>query len=316
MPDSPTGLALQVVARQIEAEDVVSFTLARPDRGPLPPWAPGAHVDVRLGDTVRQYSLCGDPTDRVTWRIGVLREQDGRGGSRHLHDRVRPGSELEVSLPRNNFPLVDARHYVFVAGGIGITPLLPMIRVVQASGARWSLHYGARRRSRLAFLDELACGGARVRLHPEDECGLLPLGGILAAAPPDAQIYGCGPEPLLDALERAGAGRPSGSLHVERFRPRIDPVAGPDQAFDVLVASTGTTLRVGAGVSVLDTLDAAGLPMPSSCREGTCASCETAVLDGEIDHRDSVLSTTERESGKTMMICVSRAVSPLLVLDL
>ena len=310
MPTSAGLMTLQVVARRVEAEDVVSFVLAAPDGRELPEWTPGAHVDIEVQPGVlRQYSLCGDPADRARWRVAVLREDPGRGGSRHLHDRVFPGSDLWVGVPRNNFPLVDAGEYVFVAGGIGITPLLPMIRSAQAAGASWTLHYGGRTRGRMAFLEELAEHGDRVRVLPEDEHGLLPLTEILAGTA--CPVYCCGPEPLLDAVERVC----TGDLRVERFRPR-EVVGAVDTGFEVLAATTGKVVAVAASQSILDALSAAGIDMPSSCREGTCASCETVVLEGEIDHRDSVLSEEERATGKAMMPCVSRSHSPRLVLDI
>ncbi|PKV97598.1 ferredoxin-NADP reductase [Amycolatopsis echigonensis] len=298
-------LRVRVTAKTREAEDVVSFTL----RGDgLPTWTPGAHVDVEVRPGVlRQYSLCGDPADAGSWRIAVLRENAGRGGSRYLHDEVAVGAELRVSEPRNNFELVPAPEYSFVAGGIGITPLLPMVRAAEAAGAKWTLHYGGRRRARMAFLGELAGFGDRVHVVPEDEQGLLPLADIVASG---AVVYCCGPEPLLAAVERLC---PADRLRLERFRPR--ETSGPAEEFEVFASLSGQTVRVAATESVLDALDLAGVGVPSSCREGTCGTCETPVLDGVVDHRDSVLSEEERASGKTMMICVSRARSDRLVLD-
>jgi ferredoxin-NADP reductase len=315
-------MTLRVTASRIEAADVRSFVLADPDGAPLPAWTPGAHVDVCLdAGLVRQYSLCGAPEDRGSYRIAVLREEAGRGGSRFLHDRVRTGDVLRVRAPRNNFPLVAARRYLFLAGGIGITPLLPMIGDVHGRGAEWQLYYGGRRRARMAFRAELAehaepAGhGGRVRVLPEDEHGLLPLPEILGLADAGTEVYCCGPEPLLAAVERTFTGPPD-ALHVERFHPREDAGTGSLAAFEVVLASTGATVRVGPDESIMDALGAAGVDVLSSCREGTCASCETTVLDGEVDHRDSVLSEAERATGKTMMVCVSRARSSRLVLDL
>jgi ferredoxin-NADP reductase len=297
-----------VMSKTREAEDVVSFVLGGDE---LPPWTPGAHIDVEIRPGLRrQYSLCGDPADRDHWRIAVLREDPGRGGSRYLHDEVEAGATLRVGQPRNNFPLVPAAGYVFVAGGIGITPLLPMLRAAHAAGTDWTLYYGGRRRARMAFLDALAGYGERVRILPEDECGLLPLAEIVHER--DHPVYCCGPEPLLAAAERLC---PPGRLRVERFHPRDGAQEGPAEEFEVVASASGRTVRVAPGESVLDALDDAGVPVPASCREGTCGTCETAVLEGEIDHRDSVLSDEERASGKTMMICVSRARSARLVLD-
>lgn len=292
-----------VTSRTVEAEDVVSFVLSGDD---LAPWEPGAHIDVEIQPgLVRQYSLCGDPADRDSWRIAVLREVPGRGGSRYLHDHMPVRATVRVSEPRNNFPLLSAPNHIFVAGGIGITPLLPMLREAHD----WVLYYGGRRRARMAFLGELARYGDRVRVLPEDEYGLLPLEEIFAAS--DAPVYCCGPEPLLAAAERLS---PPGRLRVERFHPR-EVTAAPARDFDVLAAASGKTVRVASKQSILDALDTAGIPMPSSCREGTCGTCEVTVLDGEAEHRDSVLTQQERASGRTMMVCVSRARSPRLVLD-
>ena len=319
--------ALEVVAVRDEAAEVRSFELVDPEGGLLPEWEPGAHIDVLAPDAVtagsadnemvRQYSLCGNPGDRRRYRFAVLREENGRGVSRFLHDSVEAGARLLVSAPRNNFPLVAAPRYVFIAGGIGITPLLPMLRAAAARGADWELHYGGRRRERMAFLGELDGHGERVRALPEDEHGLLPLAGILDTAQPDTAVYCCGPEPLLAAVERLWGERRTGTLHIERFQPRPqEPAAAPDREFEVRLATTGRSVRVGPGQSIMDALGAAGVDVPSSCREGTCASCETTVLDGEVEHRDSVLTEDERVNGSTMMLCVSRSASPRLVLDL
>ncbi|MGW2329823.1 PDR/VanB family oxidoreductase [Streptomyces sp. NPDC001700] len=319
--------ALEVAAVRDEAAEVRSFELVDPDGGLLPEWEPGAHIDVLAPDaatvdsadpeSVRQYSLCGNPGDRRRYRIAVLREENGRGVSRFLHDRIESGSRLLVGAPRNNFPLVASPRYLFIAGGIGITPLLPMLRAAAARGAEWGLYYGGRRRDRMAFVAELDGHGGQVRALPEDEHGLLPLAGILDTARPDTAVYCCGPEPLLAAVERLWGERRTGTLHIERFQPRPqEPSAVPDREFEVRLATTGTTVRVGAGQSIMDALGSAGVDVPSSCREGTCASCETTVLDGEVEHRDSVLTEDERVNGTTMMLCVSRAASPQLVLDL
>jgi ferredoxin-NADP reductase len=299
---------VRVASKVRQAEDVVSFVLSG---GELPPWSPGAHIDVEIRPGMcRQYSLCGDPADRDQWRIAVLREDPGRGGSRYLHDEVAAGASLRVGEPRNNFPLVQARRYTFVAGGIGITPLLPMLREAHRAGADWSLYYGGRRRARMAFLDELAGYGERVRAVPEDERGLLPLAEILAEG--EHPVYCCGPEQLLAAVERTCR---ADRLRMERFHPRAGAADGPAAEFDVVASASERTIRVGADESILEALDGAGVPMPSSCREGTCGTCETVVLDGEVDHRDSVLSEQERAAGNTMMVCVSRARSTRLVLD-
>ncbi|MFC9438718.1 PDR/VanB family oxidoreductase [Nocardia sp. NPDC057030] len=308
-----TEFPVRVSARRDEAEGVFSLELSALG-GELPRWTPGAHIDVAAGAAgVRQYSLCGDPADADRWRIAVLHEPAGRGGSRHLHDTALPGTELRVSKPRNNFELITRESYVFIAGGIGITPILPMIAAAATAAARWSLYYGGRTRAHMAFADELSTRYPAVNLLPQDEHGLLPLAEIFSTHP-HATVYCCGPEPLLAAVEAEATqrGRP---VHLERFVPRPTTFA-PTNEFDVQLASTGRTFHIAAHQSIADVLDRAGIPLVTSCREGTCGTCETAVLSGMIDHRDSVLTAAEQARGDTMMLCVSRAESEVLVLDL
>ncbi|MET9813043.1 PDR/VanB family oxidoreductase [Streptomyces sp. NPDC006355] len=305
--------AAEVGRREPAADGVLALTLRHPLGEPLPAWEPGAHVDVLLGPGLeRQYSLCGDPADRTAWRIAVLREPDGRGGSAHVHERVAEGDKIRVRGPRNNFRLEPAPRYRFVAGGIGITPILPMVAAAEAAGAEWTLLYGGRTRDSMAFGEELARYGDRVTIAPEDETGLLDLPSVLDDVPEDTLVYCCGPGPLLDAVE---ARCPSGVLRVERFRPK-EQETGDATEFEVELARTGRTLTVSPDVSVLDAVRAAGVEVLYSCTEGTCGTCETDVLDGEPDHRDSVLTDEERAAGETMLICVSRCRGKRLVLDL
>ncbi|MEV6099630.1 PDR/VanB family oxidoreductase [Nocardia sp. NPDC051981] len=307
-----TELMVRVTGRREEAEGVFALELAALGGRALPDWTPGAHIDVFAGSAgVRQYSLCGDPADRERWRIAIMHEPDGRGGSAHLFRTAHPGTELRVSVPRNHFELESGDEYLFLAGGIGITPILPMLAAATRAGARWSLHYGARTRAHLAFTGELARYD-RVHLVPQNESGLLPLAALLADT--TATVYCCGPAPLLDAVEAEGARRGL-TVHTERFVPRrVDN--GVDRAFEVRLARSGQVLRVGPDRSIVDVLEGAGVAIVTSCREGTCGSCETTFLEGEVQHRDSVLSAVERASGTTLMPCVSRAVSDVLVLDL
>ncbi|MFF4523235.1 PDR/VanB family oxidoreductase [Streptomyces bluensis] len=304
---------LVVHRREIAADGVLALSLSHPLGEELPAWEPGAHIDVLLGPELeRPYSLCGDPADRRTWRIGVLREPQGRGGSAYVHEELRHGDKVRVRGPRNNFALRPSSRYRFIAGGIGITPILPMLAAAEAAGAQWSLLYGGRTRSSMAFTEELGVYGDRVTLAPQDETGLLDLGSVLDDVPQGTLVYCCGPGPLLDAVEERC---PKGLLHVERFRPR-EQETGPDGAFEVVLERSGKTLTVPVGVSVLDTVRAAGVEVLYSCTEGTCGTCETDVLEGTADHRDSVLSDAEREAGDTMLICVSRCRGRRLVLDL
>lgn len=297
-----------VESRLDAADDVVVLTLRAAGEEPLPRWEPGAHVDLLSPVGPRQYSLCGSPADD-TWRIAVLREPDGRGGSAWVHS-LAAGDPVTVRGPRNHFPLLDAPRYLFVAGGIGITPILTMIA---AAGTDWELVYGGRTRASMAFLDEL--DDPRVTVRPQDETGLLDL-SILDTPRPDTLVYCCGPEPMLDAVEKRCAAWPAGSLRVERFtaKPLTEPVL--DGAFEVELAATGRTVTVPPDRSILDVVEEAGVSVLSSCSEGTCGTCETPVLSGEIDHRDSVLTPEEQAVGDAMMICVSRARCPKLVLDL
>ncbi|MEU3851558.1 PDR/VanB family oxidoreductase [Streptomyces sp. NPDC029554] len=305
---------LVVARREFAADGVLALTLRHPLGEPLPVWEPGAHLDVVLGPGLeRQYSLCGEPADRSAWRIAVLREVAGRGGSAHVHEQVREGDKVRVRGPRNTFRLEPAPRYRFVAGGIGITPILPMLAAAEAAGAPWTLLYGGRTRRSMAFTGELARYGDRVTLAPQDETGLLDLPSVLDDVPEGTLVYCCGPGPLLDAVE---ARCPSGMLRVERFRPKEPQESGADGAFEVELARSGRTLTVAPDVSVLDAVRAAGVEVLYSCTEGTCGTCETDVLAGEPDHRDSVLTEEERAAGETMLICVSRCRGGRLVLDL
>ncbi|KUN23486.1 ferredoxin [Streptomyces antibioticus] len=304
---------LVVDGREFAADGVLALALRHPLGEPLPAWEPGAHVDVVLGPGLeRQYSLCGDPSDRTNWRIAVLREPDGRGGSAHVHEQLGQGDKVRVRGPRNHFTLKAAPRYRFIAGGIGITPILPMLAAAEAAGAEWTLLYGGRTRQSMAFTKELSRYGDRVTVAPQDESGLLDLASVLDGVPEDTLVYCCGPGPLLDAVQ---ARCPAGLLHLERFTPK-EQETGENTEFEVELARSGATVTVPADVSVLDAVRAAGVEVLYSCTEGTCGTCETDVLDGTPDHRDSVLTDEEQEAGETMMICVSRCRGRRLVLDL
>ncbi|WP_418059979.1 PDR/VanB family oxidoreductase [Pimelobacter simplex] len=309
---------LTVVSAVEAAADVMTLTLAAADGSALPPWTPGAHIDLVLGDDlVRQYSLCGSPADSATWRIGVLRAPDSRGGSKAVHAELSAGTTVRVRGPRNHFPMVASPRYLFVAGGIGITPMLPMIAEAEASGADWRLVYGGRSRSSMAFTDELAPYGDKVTLLPQDEAGLPDLDALLGVPAPDTLVYTCGPTGLLDAVEaRCGASWPAGSLHLERFAAKAAVSEGEDEAFELVLQRSGLTLEVPADQSVFEVCRAAGVSVVGSCLEGVCGTCETEVVDGDVDHRDSILNEEEKESNEFMMICVSRCRSGRLTLDL
>ncbi len=317
-----------VSAARAVATDVVLLELRAVDGSSLPSWAPGAHLDVSVQEGVeRQYSLCGDPADRSRYTIAVLREPDGRGGSLHLHEHVAEGSHLRVRGPLNHFalslppagtPLTP--HYVFVAGGIGITPLLPMVRAVAAAGVSWELHYAGRELERMPFVDELVAEyGSNVTVHTPaagNRLDLTSLSGGSISKP--VAVYCCGPARMLSELEEVAASArwPSGTLHLERFEARAVAEPVRQEAFEVELEISGLTLTVPPDRSILDVVEDAGVLVLSSCREGTCGTCETPVVSGEVDHRDSVLTPEEQEANEVMMICVSRAACPRLVLEL
>ncbi|MCW2835269.1 MAG: ferredoxin [Nocardioides sp.] len=309
--------AMKVAGKKVVSEGVVALTLRPLDDEPLPRWEAGAHVDLIIRDVAtRQYSLSGDPSNHQTWRLGILRDVNGSGGSLYVHDQLAVGDEVRVRGPRNNFGLVESPRYFFVAGGIGITPILPMIRAAEDAGAAWQLVYGGRARSSMAFLDELEAYGEKVAILPQDETGLLDLQGMLGTPLPDTKVYCCGPEPLLNAVERACESWPKRSLHMERFvaKPLTEPVL--KTPFEVHLQRSGLTVTVPPEQSILAAVEQAGVGVRSSCEEGTCGTCEIRVVDGVPDHRDSVLDEEEQESGTCMMICVSRSCTPQLVLDL
>jgi ferredoxin-NADP reductase len=312
-------LRLRVEAIDTPADGVRRLRLVDPSGTALPAWLPGAHIDLHLGDLVRQYSLCGDPSETGTWSVAVLREPEGRGGSTYVHDKLAVGDLVQVRGPRNHFPLVPAPRYVFIAGGIGITPLLPMIRAAEAAGAEWRLAYGGRTRGSMAFAEDLvATYGERVTLHPQDEVGLLPLADLLPAAEDGTLVYCCGPTPLLNAVSDLCADWPDGLVHMEHFAPKEQLHAADDGSFEVELADSALTLTVPPDGSILQTVRAAGVNVLSSCEEGTCGTCETGLLEGAVDHRDSILTPAERAENDVLYICVSRAPAgcPRLVLEL
>lgn len=310
---------LLITARAALAEGVISLTLADPEGALLPAWTPGAHIDLLLDDIVRQYSLCGAPGVQRTWRIAVLLDPGGRGGSGRVHEALHAGDRVAVRGPRNHFPLYPVSRYIFIAGGIGITPILPMISAATEAGADWHLYYGGRTRASMAFLDELARCGERVTIWPQDTKGLLPLAEILGDPAEDVLVYCCGPEGLLAAAEQHCTAWPAGVLQVERFtaKPQSGSAgAGEEASFEVVCQRSGLTVTVPPGMSIIEALEEQGVSVLSSCQEGVCGTCETRVLAGMPDHRDSLLSQDEREANEYMMVCVSRSKSGRLVLDL
>ncbi|MDI3325200.1 PDR/VanB family oxidoreductase [Pontibacterium granulatum] len=321
-------LMLRVARKEKLTDDVIGLTLVSQDGQPLPHWTPGSHIELALSlyrngaapassDDVllRQYSLCSDYRDQTQWQVAVLREDSGRGGSRFIHKGLREGDTLQVSQPRNLFPFAPRKKVLFIAGGIGITPMLPMIQQADAEGIDWRLVYLARDRSRMSLLDRLtAYDSNRIRLNGDAEDGPLDLTALLTECDADTSVYSCGPKGLLDALEGMAATQDQWSLHIERFSGGDVDTRG--NAFDVVINSTGQRLHIPEGRSVLSVLRENGFKIPSSCGDGVCGSCETGVLAGTPDHRDAVLSPEEKADNDYMMLCVSRALSDELVLDL
>ncbi|MBD0711606.1 MULTISPECIES: PDR/VanB family oxidoreductase [unclassified Streptomyces] len=299
------------VARRAEpAEGVVELRL---EGAGLPAWRPGAHIDLVLpSGLVRQYSLCGDPADPTAYTVAtrlIGPGQGGRGGSREVHEGLPVGAEIEIRGPRNRFPLVDAPGYVFVAGGIGITPVLPMVRAAEAAGADWRLVYCGRDRASMPYLGEVEeLGAERVTIVAEDESGRPDL-GFLAEVPEGTPVYCCGPDGLMDAVTAA---MPEGRApRLERFSA-TEPAGGTP--FEVELRRSGRTVRVAADQSLLSAVRAELPGLMYSCRQGFCGTCSQRVLEGEVDHRDELLTDAERAD--TMLICVSRCAGKRLVLDL
>ncbi|WP_028627157.1 PDR/VanB family oxidoreductase [Metapseudomonas resinovorans] len=309
-----------IAAINAEAKDVLSFDLVDPQGRDLPPFEPGSHLEVHLPNgLIRHYSLSNDFRERNRYRVGVGLSPQSRGGSKLLHGGLKVGDRLRISAPRNNFPLVgDGDHYSFVAGGIGITPILAMIRWCVANDKAWTLHYLTRSRLRAAFYEELQeLGGGHVIFHFLDENGGQPLDieTAVAAMPSYSHIYCCGPAPLMERVQAAAQDRPSSKVHFEWFSGKTQENA-ENQGFRVILRSTGDELQIPPEKSILEVLEDNGHFVPFSCREGLCSSCETRVIAGTPDHRDFVLSDTAKAEGKSMLICVSRAKSEVLELDI
>jgi len=317
----PAAATIDVVIDQVEtvADQVVSLVLRRLDGEPFQPWQPGAHIDVHLGeDLVRQYSICSSPQELDHLRIGVLRVPDSRGGSQAVHG-LEAGSPLTIPEPRNNFPLLDSRRYLFIAGGIGITPLIPMIEAAEQAGRDWRLVYGGRSRSTMAFVRQLEERyGDRVQVVAEDESGRMDLDAILGMPRAHMLVYTCGPAGLLAGIEERCMGWPPGALHTERFVATALGAGADSETFEVELDRTGTTVTVPTNKTILEAVEEVGVRVLSSCRGGLCGTCETQIISGEPEHRDAVLTEEDRESGEIMLVCVSRAAAgcPKLVLDL
>lgn len=315
-------LEVRVKRISYEAETINSYELVAPTGGDLAPFTAGAHIDLHLSNgMIRSYSLVNDQRERHRYVIAVNRDASSRGGSSFVHDKVRAGDIITISHPRNNFALhEETEHSVLIAGGIGITPLLAMVRRLEALGRSWELFYAARTRLATAFLDELSALRQNVHLNlhvdfDDERAGRqFDLAAIVNNAPAPAHLYCCGPVPMLEAFEAATAGRPAGHVHIEYFQAREAPAI--EGGFEVRLARSNRTVLVEAGKTILDALLDAGIAANYSCAGGVCGTCETRVLEGIPDHRDQFLTKDEQAANKAIMICCSGAKSRTLVLDL
>ncbi|MGH3867669.1 MAG: 2Fe-2S iron-sulfur cluster-binding protein [Pseudonocardiaceae bacterium] len=315
-----TGMRLLIGQTTWEADNVVSLRLYSPDGAPLPDWEPGAHIELALpSGRRRQYSLCGEVHSTDSYRIAILQVPGGRGGSVEVHTNTRAGQLITVQGPHNHFPLVPSPAYLFIAGGIGITALLAMATRVAAEGGEWNLVYAGRRRASMAFLDEVrALGPDRVDIIPADERGRPNLNAIIRAASPGTTVYCCGPDRMMRAVRERVTTRGDLRLHSEPFSgtgPLTGTATGTETALCVELRRTGRVITVPADRTVLQAIRDVVPTVSAGCEQGVCGACRAMVLAGEPDHRDELLSNAERAAG-AMLICVSRARSERLTLDL
>jgi vanillate O-demethylase ferredoxin subunit len=319
MSAAPLRVLLKRIA--FEADRINSYTLEAADGAPLPAFTAGAHVELQLApDLVRSYSLTNDPSERNRYVIAVKREAAGRGGSAHVHDRLKVGDVLTISAPHNNFVFDEGDHpSVFVAGGIGITPILSMLRHAHGLGRRWTLHYASRARRDAAFLGEIkelarASGSEFNAVFDQEGGGALNIATIATGAPAGAHLYCCGPLPMLEAFKAATRSRAARTVHLEYFSPVQE--AATAGGFEVRLAKSGRTVAVAPGKTILEALLEEGFLVTYACGQGTCGTCETRVIDGTPDHRDVYLNDEEQAANTQIMICCSGSKSPVLVLDL
>jgi tetrachlorobenzoquinone reductase len=316
----PTNLTLRVTRKEEIARDIWLFELRDPGNAALPEFTAGAHVSLHLSNgLIRKYSLCNDPAERDRYLVAVKRETPSRGGSVALIDSVGLGDALPVDPPVNDFPLpARATDFLFIAGGIGITPILSMIHHCQAHGLDWRLLYLARGREHAAFHERIvSLGGNRVRFHFDAEAGrLFEFTASSLGIEPGVHIYCCGPGPMMRAVESFAAAHPQNPARFEWFKaPETEIAPSPRVDFTVKLSRSGRILQVPEDKSILQVLEESGIDWPCSCREGMCRTCEAQVIEGVPDHRDYVLSESERAAGKSMMICVSRAKTPSITLE-
>jgi len=314
----PQPLKLRVQRLEWLAEGVLEVELRGPEN--LPEFTSGAHIDLHLPNGIsRSYSLANAASERHRYCVGVGLEASSRGGSRYIHTQLRPGQSLEVAPPRNNFPLDEsAEHSVLLAGGIGVTPILAHARRLQELGRKFEVHHAVRERSRAAYAEALeeACSSYQLHVDAEHQGQVLDISEIVGRQPLGTHFYCCGPPAMMSAFEQAVAAFPANQVHVEYFVARAQKSDAGDAEFLLRLERSGKEFSVPAGRSALEVLLENGIRVPSSCRDGICGSCETRVLEGVPDHRDSVLSQAEKLKNRTVMLCVSRCQGEFLVVDL
>ena len=320
LPPHQAGLIdARVTAIEDVARDTKLYTFARTQGGTLPPYAPGAHIDLHLPNgLVRQFSLVVPDSTPDKYVVGVKRDAASRGGSSYIIEQMRVGDQIKISPPRNNFPLVEnAEHVVLIAGGIGITPIWCMVQQLVALKRSWKLYYACQSRQDMAFLEELKKLDP-VHLHFDDETEgkFLDLAAAIEAAPQNAHFYCCGPNPMLKAFETAATNRPRGNIHIEYFTPKDDGTSGHMGGFWVELARSGEEYFIPEGKKVLEVLFDAGVDVDYSCELGICGACETRVISGIPEHHDSVLSEEEQATNEKVMICCCGCKSERLVLDM
>lgn len=315
--NSEADYELVVDERKEVATDILEISFLRADGEELPVWEPGSHIDLHLSNGLtRQYSLVPDYSGKNRWVVTVLVENDGRGGSLHISKSLIPGTTVSARGTRNHFAIEPATEYLFIAGGIGVTPLLAMIDVAETASIPWRLFYLGRSEKTMAYVTELLSKfGEKVVIVTKDSGQRLDVAQEITSAGPEVHVYCCGPERLMVAVEEALGESQSSRCHVERFHPRAVESHEPDVDIEVYCQKSDVELIVPADESILMTLDFAGVEIEGDCMEGTCGSCETRVISGTVEHRDSILSADAQKNGDTMMICVSRA-RGRLVLDL
>lgn len=308
---------LVVVDRIQRSASVTEFVLERADGTRLPDWAPGAHIDVVLpSGKIRQYSLCGDRWTPHQYRIAVQREDDGTGGSVEMHDAIHIGDTISFGGPRNNFRLAPAQQYRFIAGGIGITAVLPMIDQAEKLGLEWQLLYLGKTAERMAYRHLADHYAGRVTMHTSHDNGRTSIRQWLGELPEDTMVYACGPEAMLDALPEECPELPEQFLRTERFTNTLAEATVSSEPYELVLYRSGRVIQAPGTTPVVEVLATAGADVITSCAKGVCGTCEVEVVEGDIDHRDAILDDDERAANTCMFPCVSRALSKRLVLDL